>query len=108
MVYPLARVAGATRLKLLDQVRRCLQANFLPGKTDVQSEPDITSAVEARGTKRGIAANGLTQRNSRVIQPSCGVAGGSDGSSRGSAKFDLATFYLPEYLHIQMPLFCHA
>src|SRR5437870_5828822 len=62
----------------------------------------IISAVAARKAKRGIAANGLTQRNSRVIQPSCGVAGGSDGSSRGSAKFDLATFYLPEYLHIQM------
>ena len=83
-------------------------AQLLTGKTYAQSEPDIISAVAARKAKRGVAANGLTQRNSRVIQPSCCVAGGSDGSSRGSAKFDLATFYLPEYLHIQMPLFCHA
>ena len=33
------------------------------GKTYAQSEPDITSAVAARQVKRGITANGLTQKN---------------------------------------------
>jgi hypothetical protein len=31
--------------------------------TCAQSEPDTISAVAAHATKRGIAANGLTQRN---------------------------------------------
>jgi hypothetical protein len=35
----------------------------LTGKTHAQSEGDITSTVAARETKRGIDANGLTQKN---------------------------------------------
>jgi hypothetical protein len=35
----------------------------LTGKTYAQSEPDIISAVAARAANRGIAANGLTQKN---------------------------------------------
>ena len=57
MVYPLARVAGATRSKLLDHVRRRLQPHFLTGKTLAQSEPDIISAVARWAMKVGIAAN---------------------------------------------------
>jgi hypothetical protein len=38
-------------------------AQLLTRKTQAQSEPDIISAVAARGAKVGIAANGLTQRN---------------------------------------------
>ena len=37
-------------------------------KPYAQSEPDITSAVAARKTKRGIAANGLTQKNALRAQ----------------------------------------
>jgi len=33
------------------------------GKTYAQSDPDITSAVAAHYAKRGIGANGLTQKN---------------------------------------------
>jgi hypothetical protein len=38
--------------------------SLLTGKSCAQSEPDITSALAARKTKRGIAANGLTQKHS--------------------------------------------
>jgi hypothetical protein len=36
---------------------------LLTGKTYAQSEPDFISAVAGNATNRGIAANGLTQRN---------------------------------------------
>jgi hypothetical protein len=38
-----------------------LEAQLFTGKNCAQSEPDIISAVAPRKTKRGIAANGLTQ-----------------------------------------------
>jgi hypothetical protein len=40
---------------------------LLTGKTCAQSEPDIISAVAADHAKRGIAANGLTQKNALAI-----------------------------------------
>ena len=40
-----------------------LDMQLFDGKTFAQSEPDIISALAARKAKRGIAANGLTQKN---------------------------------------------
>jgi hypothetical protein len=50
-------------------------AQLLTGKTYAQSEPDIISAVAARKTKRGIAANGLTQKNASSFPAMDDLAG---------------------------------
>ena len=45
---------------------------LLTGETFAQSEPDIIPALAARHAKRGIGANGLTQKNPiEPIQSEC-------------------------------------
>jgi hypothetical protein len=45
-----------------------LDMQLFDGKTFAQSEPDIISALAARKAKRGIAANGLTQKNALAVR----------------------------------------
>jgi hypothetical protein len=50
------------------QFGRKRRASHYPGETHAQSERDITSTVAACATNRGIAANGLTQRNACAVR----------------------------------------
>jgi hypothetical protein len=50
------------RNDVLGNTNNCV-AHLFTSKTYAQSEPDIISAVAAHYAKRGIGANGLTQKN---------------------------------------------